>query len=584
MSKTIRKEYPNPGFKREKWMSLNGEWDFSFKKDLFDQKIQVPFCYQSNFSGIEYDEHQENMWYKRSFKLDKSQANSKSILLIFAGVDYYCKVYVNNILIGDHSGGYERFSYNIAGYVKEGTNTITLYVNDDKRTDKPRGKQYWKNNPDRCWYIPCSGIWKSVWLEFTGESYIGELCIQPDISNSNINVRGEIFCENKNKKNSEVSEYKYNLNIELYYEDNLQKRICVSLAEENINETISILQCDKIDEVHYWDPDNPNLYTAKFTLCDYDGNPIDFVTTYFGMREISIKDNQILFNKKPLFQRLVLDQGYWGNSNLCAPSEEAIIKDLELIKNLGFNGVRMHQKIEEPLFYYHADRLGLLVWLEMPSPYDFNPREVSNFTNEWLNIVKQHFNHPSIIAYVPFNESWGIRNVYSIQEQQNFANGIYSLTKAIDPTRIISTNDGWEFVNNTDIYGIHSYFSNADEFSKDFYDIEVAIKSGMKNRPLLSKGVEYKNKPVFISEFGGTAFSQDSTGENWGYNENASGKDEFLDIISTQVRTILSIPNVAGYCYTQLTDVYQEVNGLLDSDRNPKADMNMLCEIFSKVF
>lgn len=582
MQDTVRNEYPRPDFKRNSWMSLNGIWDFAFhvpgipdtcyiQGSHYDQKILVPFCYQSKMSGIGTSKYYETVWYTRRFHISPNQ-KGKKILLHFAGVDYNCRLYINGRFVGEHEGGYDLFTFEISEYVLTGDNRIVLKVTDNRLVDHPRGKQYWKDTPDRCWYTESTGIWKPVWLEFTEEYYLKTLRILPDINLCQIRLDADI------SRNFEGT-----LKVKIFWENKLCQELSYRIMNRShISEMITIPPQDFIDEIHYWSVEHPNLYSITLELTN--GNDIyDKVESYFGMRQIEIKKNQIYLNHKPLYQRLILDQGYWPDTLLTAPDEQSIIRDLELIREMGFNGLRMHQKIEEPLFYYHADRLGLLVWLELPSSYEFGNTQIHAVINQWEAILKNNWNHPSIIAYVPFNESWGIRNIARDSMQQSFADCVYHLTKALDPSRPVSTNDGWEFPNATDIYGFHDYFSSADAFESQYKDWEERFETGMTNRPLKADGTKRQDIPVLLTEFGGTAIQRDlSSEENWGYNESASTKETFEEALNTQLSCILASPLLRGYCYTQLTDVMQEVNGLLYPDRTPKLALEKYRRIFER--
>lgn len=582
MQDTIKNEYPRPDFKRTNWKNLNGIWDFAFQdQDIpeicyiqgnhYDRKILVPFCYQSKMSNINLTEYHETVWYSRNFSVTEEQAQEK-ILIHFAGVDYFCRLYINGIFVGEHKGGYDLFTFDISTYIMTGENRIILKVSDDRRVDHPRGKQYWKDTPDRCWYTESTGIWKSVWLEFTGNYYLTSLRTLPDITSQQLRLDIDIS-----------NNFKGYLRVKIFWKSKLCRELTYRIMEQiHLSETITIAPVDFIDEIHYWSPEHPNLYSMTLELLD-NSKIYDKVESYFGMRQIEMKNNQIYCNHKPLYQRLILDQGYWTDSLLTAPDEQAIIRDLTLVKEMGFNGLRMHQKIEEPLFYYHADRLGLLVWLELPSSYDFGITEIHTILTQWEAILKNNWNHPSIITYVPFNESWGIRNIAKDPMQASFADCVYHLTKALDPTRLVSTNDGWEFPNATDLYGFHNYFSSADIFKSQYADWEKRFETGMTNRPLKSINSTRKELPVLLTEFGGSAFQNDlSCEEKWGYNKNISSKEEFERILDRQLSCILESPLLCGYCYTQLTDVMQEVNGLLHPNRTPKISLEKYRAIFSR--
>jgi hypothetical protein len=329
-------------------------------------------------------------------------------------------------------------------------------------------------------------------------------------------------------------------------------------------------------KVMTWGPGNPNLYDVKFTLTG--GEAEDRVSSYFGMRKISTANGKVFLNDSELYQKLILEQGYWKDSLLTAPDEAAIEKDIDLALAMGFNGMRIHQKTEDERFLYACDRKGMLVYSEMASQYEFCEEAVQNLTGEWLQIVRQQYNHPSVIAWVPFNESWGVQNIRSEKREQAFADGICSLTRALDGTRPVISNDGWEHTS-SDLITIHDYDQSAEAIARRYADMD-AVTSGRvlssSGRAPFADGYAYSGQPVLISEFGGIAFD---SGNGWGYGKHVSGSEEFLERLGALTNAIKDNPRICGYCYTQLTDVQQEVNGLLTEDRQPKADIKKIAEI-----
>lgn len=570
---------PRPDFKRDKYIVLNGKWDFCFDDEntstneektngrFSDYEINVPFAYQSKLSGINSQKYHEIIWYAKTITIEKEDLNN-IILLKLGAVDSSCSIYVNGKHVKDHDGGYSQIDADITDYLTVGENRIVVKAVDNRYTDKPRGKQYWKDKPDRCWYTETSGIHRTCFLEFAGKTYIEYFRILPDIDTNTVSLDMSLSKPITGK-----------LEVEISYKSNLVKDYVISLNDDHyVKETLTIKPEDDIDETTYWSIDNPNLYDIKFYLFDHN-KLVDKVSSYFGLRKIEIKDNYIYLNHKPIYQRLILQQGYWKDSLTTPIDEEAIIKDLTMIKEMGFNGVRMHQKCEDPLFYYHADRLGLLVWLEMPSSYNFNLNSIDNNFRQWKEIITQNYNHPSIIAYVPINESWGVRKIYSNKEQIQFANAMYEYTKALDPSRIVSTNDGWELSAKTDIYGFHQYFGDPEQFKKEYCNFEEIAKKGMWNRPLETI-TPLENKPVLVSEFGGIAINSDN--DSWGYNSDAKNADELKEKITAHVDAVLSLNYCCGYCYTQFSDVMQEINGLVDMERNLKLPIEEYHKIFAK--
>lgn len=573
-----RPEYPRPDLERTEWLNLNGEWEFEFDDNnigedenwqsgkSFSRKINVPFCFQSELSGIYDKSLHEVMWYKKELHLPDN-FKEKRVLLNFGAVDFYTKVWINNTYVGCHRGGHVSFKFEITRYLNEGLNTIVVRVEDRYEPVQPRGKQYWKETPDRCWYTATSGIWQTVWLEAVGDAYIDRIRLTPDIDNSSLLT--ELFLDKAPLEGK--------VNLKISFKGSTVRKISFDIKDRISKCTVNIKEVDYIDEIHYWYPHSPNLYDIEFEL--YEGDKrVDHIKSYFGMRKISVDGGQILFNNKPLYQRLILDQGYWPESLLTPPSDEAIVYDIEMTKKMGYNGARKHQKIEDPRYYYWADKLGLLVWGEMPSAYHFNNEEIENVTREWTDFINRDYNHPCIVTWVPLNESWGVRNIFIDKKQQNFAVGLYYLTKALDGTRLVSTNDGWEQVH-ADICGIHDYVARGEDFTKKYTGKENAMKAGIGRRMIYAQGTEYEGQPVLITEFGGIAFEGK---EGWGYNGTVKDEKSFLERFDSITSAIRNMPYIQGYCYTQLTDVMQEVNGLMTADRKIKVDIDAIRKVNTK--
>lgn len=561
-----RKEYPRPQFRRYNWQSLNGEWEFGFgEKENYDRKINVPFSYQWEASGIGDKAVHDTVWYKRTFKIDREN-KGKRAFLCFNAADYETDVWVNGNHAIKHIGGFTPFKADITQYLKDGENEITVRCIDTLETSVPRGKQSWTGEPFTCFYYPNTGIWGSVWIEFFNEDCIENYSLQSDIDNRR--VYG--YIETLYSKADEAE-------IILTFKGKVLKKQKFSLDGKRTNYSISLADnAFDFGELLWW-VDNPNLINVDYVLYK-DNKAVDRAHTRIGLRKISIENGKICLNGRPLYQRLILDQGYWNESGLTPPSAEALKKDIELSKAMGFNGARKHQKLEDPYYYYYAEELGFLVWAEMPSAYTFCDKEVKAITQEWQEIVNAAKNFTSVIAYVPLNESWGTREIKTNKEQQNFTRSLYYLTKSIDDTRIISTNDGFETIEESDILGIHDYdIKNAEEFSVKYngnYD-------GMypQGWALFADGHKYKGQPVLLTEFGGIAFVSEQKGEAWGYGNGAKNAEELLERLEQLINGIAQT-EFQGYCYTQLTDVQQEVNGLLYADRIPKVDLNNLKNIF----
>lgn len=579
--KVFRLEYPRPDFEREIWENLNGEWDFEFddkdegernrwfEKSNFSKKINVPFCYQSKLSGIGDISKHRVVWYKRSFLLPNTFLG-KQVLINFGAVDYEAKVWLNGEYIGKHRGGHVSFNFNITGALKDGTNEIIIRVEDDDYDcTQPRGKQSWKENNFGCWYTRTTGIWQPVWLEPVEEIYIERVKLTPDIDNRQIEI--EVFP--KGNVNKAV------LETVISFEGLIVKTQSLRIENTIIRFCVDIVSNEPQFKVNYWTPETPNLYDIKFTL-KKDNVVKDEVRSYFGMRKISSRNGKILLNNMEYYQKLILDQGYYGDGLLTAASDELFKSDINAIKDMGFNGLRIHQKVEDPRFLYWCDKIGLLVWGEIPSTYEFNDTAVNNVAYELLEAVKQQYNHPSIIIWTLMNESWGVYEIASNIKQQNFANALYSFVTAFDTSRLLVGNDGWEHTT-TDILTIHDYSPSGEVFKKRYKDKEEIVNGApsiVYPKFNFAQGYSYSNQPIIISEFGGIAFNSP---EAWGFIANITEEEEFFKIFKGLIHEIMDIDYVCGFCYTQLTDVEQEMNGLMDFHHKLKFDVQKIKEVMN---
>ena len=573
------KNYPRPQFVRDEWENLNGEWNFIFddenmgEQNLYfvkfpnQNKINVPFTYETELSGIHDSSIHHYVWYNRKINITDTKTLAKKILLHFEGSDYFTKVWINGNYIGENEGGYTRFSFEISKYLVSGVNDITVKVEDSLSKSQPRGKQRYKKESFKCWYIETTGIWKTVWLEFVDNYYISYVKNTPLYDHNQIKLEVDAMISE-----SDYSKNHFDFEAVVSFKDHFVVSKKVKLIENNQELKINI--GDENNHVEYWDLENPNLYEIEYRLYRND-ELVDCVYSYFGLREISIVGNKIYLNNKELYQKLILDQGYWKESHLTPPSEEAIIQDIDYVQSFGFNGVRKHQKIEDERFLYWCDVKGVLVWCEMPSFYEYNDYSIERFTIQWIKAVKQNYNHPCIITWVPFNESWGVSEVKSDIKEQSFVNSIYYLTKAMDNTRIVITNDGWEHTI-SDVITIHDYKQDSKELENLY--ITNKDKILIDNEPfkiehsVFAQNYQYKGQPVIMSEYGGIALTSD---KGWGYGTQAQNEVEFGHRFEELTNALKKATYLSGYCYTQLSDVQQEINGLVCEDRSIKFNDNV---------
>jgi len=569
--------YPRPQMERTNWVNLNGTWSFAFddenqgeaKKwyEAFPEnplEIQVPYTYETKLSGIGEEKFHPVVWYKRQLEVTPDQ---ERVLLHFEGVDYLAKVWVNGYFAGTHKGGYARFTCDVTDYVTEGTNEVVVRVQDSDSCVQPRGKQRWKKENFGCWYVQTTGIWKTVWMEKVCKTYIESVKITPNIDDATVKYEVKL-----NKKPEEA--------VKLLCEITLDEHKTVSgefeVATEFAEFELSVENPDDPWGMIVWSPANPKLYHTTLRTVSAEGT--DEIKSYFGMRKISIQNGKVLLNNLPLYQRLILDQGYWEESHLTPPSEEAIIKDIDLILEAGYNGLRKHQKVEDERFLYWCDVKGVLVWCEMPSQYTYNDDVVQSYTNEWMEIVRQNYNHPCVITWTAFNESWGVERIYTNINQQKFTEGIYHLTKTYDTMRPVIVNDGWEHTV-SDILTLHDYEETGEKFAARYADKDAIVNNNIpfnKDRYSFAKGYSYRGQPVLISEYGGIAFCAES---GWGYGNQVKTEAEFLKRFESITSAIKNLDYNVGFCYTQVTDVQQEINGLYTIAREPKVSIEEVRKI-----
>lgn len=580
-----RPEHPRPDFMRGTFLNLNGYWQFAFDdadaglrerwqtpgRDLGGE-IVVPFGYQTRASGLgPTDEIHPVLWYRRSF-IVPGEMRGRRVLLRFGAVDYSARVYVNGELAGEHTGGYAPFALDVTPLLCDGENDLCVRVRDDPDRIQPRGKQLWKRGLQTCVYTPVSGIWQTVYLEAAGDAAVEHIHATPDVDAGAVQVETALETYPGEPLELELTASFAGKTVRVAREPLTERAVKVTLPLGEDGETVRL-----------WSPGEPNLYGLRARVLRGD-EELDAVDTYFGMRKVELKDNRVCVNGEPVYLRMVLDQGYWPDTLITPPSDEAIRQDLQYTLDFGYNGARKHQKIEDPRYYYWADRMGLLVWGEMPSPFIYTDDTVRNMAETMLAFIERDFNHPSIICWTPINESWGVPDICRDQRQQQTARMLYHLTKAADGTRLCSSNDGWEQVI-TDICALHDYAVGGERLAEHFPSREAVEAAGCIRRRCYALGVVPTGREAFmVTEYGGIAIEgfdpQCELGDMhpW-YLDLARDGEMFLDHIGSLTRAIQDMPFCVGYCYTQLTDVMQENNGLLTPDRKPKIDPARLREI-----
>lgn len=577
-----RPEYPRPQLVRNEWLNLNGAWEFAFDDEragdaqqwgrgetAFSRKIQVPFAYQSKLSGIGETGFHDLVWYRRSFAVPAEWAGQR-VLLHFGAVDYIASVWVNGQLVATHEGGHTPFQADITAALQQGDNVIVVRAEDFSRdVTLPRGKQYWKEDSASIFYTRTTGIWQTVWLEPVSDLHIRKLKFKPDIDKNEIEIRTFL--------NQAPAGSKVEARIDIRFKDEYTTSTTLSFNSAQETRTVRLHDFNDHGLGRWWTPEKPNLYDVTVTLI-VDGQEADTLTSYFGMRKISVQAGKVKLNNRVYVMRLVLDQGYFPDGILTAPTDEALKQDIELSKAMGFNGARKHQKIEDPRFMYWADRLGYLVWGEAANAYSYSEEYVRRFTQEWQEAIDRDYNHPCIVVWVPLNESWGVPNILVDERQQRHALAMYYLTKSLDDTRLVVSNDGWEHMT-SDLVTIHDYAWRRTELEERYGTVEGSLGTKPHRRETLVGGTKYEGQPILVTEFGGIAFKK-SEWEGWGYS-GAENEEDFLKKLADVVEPLYNSRHVQGICYTQLTDVEQEINGLLTYDRVPKAPLEEIKKIFS---
>jgi beta-galactosidase/beta-glucuronidase len=566
-----RPEHPRPDFQRRDWLSLNGPWEFGWDDGdvglaegwdagthTLPTTIVVPFVYQAPLSGIGDESVHEVVWYRRKFTVPASFGVRRT-LLHFGAVDWEADVWVNGRHAAHHEGGWTPFHADITPFLTGGEATVVVRVVDRQDAGQPRGKQSWKGVRFGCWYTATTGIWQSVWLEAVGSAALTGMSIDADADR-----KQAVF---------QVSLDRFGPGLELeadvWFGGKPFRRVTATLTDTSPKLTVDLDWSDELDLNYLWFPGRPNLFDVVLTL-RRDGAELDRVETYFGVRKVFTHEGQVFLNNAPLVQKLILDQGYWPDGLMTPPSDEAIKRDIELAMAFGFNGARKHQKFEDPRYYYWADKLGFMVWGEMPAGYRFQPSALAQTTAQWQDFLARDRNHPSIVAWVPLNESWGVYNILSDRRMQDYSRALYRLTKALDPSRLVSSNDGWEQVE-TDLCAIHDYEASGERFRGKVTDKERYLATRSDWRSIYAVGHAHQGEPVLVTEWGGIAFSGGKAGD-WGYNGTVDSEDQFLARFGAMVDAFRDAGFLVGHCYTQLTDVQQEINGLLTPDRKPKVD------------
>ncbi|MGI8748889.1 MAG: glycoside hydrolase family 2 protein, partial [Deinococcus sp.] len=575
--------HPRPLLEREHWQSLDGSWQFAFDnvqrwrrpaEVVFDRHIVVPYPPESEASGIHDPSFHHTLWYRREVvpELPAGAEPGEALWLHFGAVDYQATVWVNGQLVARHEGGHVPFSADLSEVYLPGEaiEIVVRAVDDPRDLAKPRGKQDWEAEPHDIWYPRTSGIWQTVWLEFRPHTCLTSLVWTPNVE------RWEVALQVRLQGPQAEG---LRLRVRLHADGVLLADDDYGAVHAELTRTIALKDAgiDAARSDMLWSPEHPQLIEATLEL-HQGGTLIDRVSSYTAMRSVAVDQQHFILNGRPYALKMVLDQCYWPKSLLSATDAE-LRRDVELTRLLGFNGARKHQKIENPRYLYWCDVLGLLVWEELPSAYVFSNEAALRLTREWTEVIERDRSHPCIVAWVPFNESWGVPDLPLVAAQRDLVRSLYHLTKTLDPTRPVIGNDGWEYVI-TDIIAIHDYSHKPEKLLKRYGTreaVQISLNHVRPHKRLLAlEAGPGRPQPAMLTEFGGIAYT---TGDDpgWGYNRMADAQalqDEYVELLAA----VHECEGLIGFCYTQLTDTFQEKNGLLFEDRTPKADLHALAQ------
>jgi beta-galactosidase/beta-glucuronidase len=596
--------YPRPMMRREAWTSLNGTWQFAHDDsdaglaarwfrpsyaEAFDQSIEVPYPPESPASGIGAPGFHPVVWYRRTIGHDDVSGDGddpRRVLVHFGAVDYRAQVWFDGQLVATHIGGQAPFTADVTDALAGGPDpspeqhVLVLRAEDDPHAMyQPRGKQDWREKPHAIWYERTTGIWQPVWLEIVPVAHVADVAWTPDVASGR--VRGEVTLAGQTVR-SLVLEVSLSLRSEVVAEVSSPARPGVTYVDI----AVPALRNGQDRARLLWTPEHPNLVDVEVVLRDRESRQqVDRVASYLGLRDVSVGGGSFNLNGQPYFTRSVLNQGYRPETHLASRGSDELRGEVELIKAMGVNEVRLHQKAEDPRLLYWADRLGLLVWAETAAAYEFSPRAIALLTTEWIELVRRYRSHPSVVVWVPVNESWGVQDIATVRAQQQFSQSLVSLTRALDPSRPAVSNEGWEHVD-SDILGLHDYTVDPDRLRDRYLDKQSSIDVALAGhgpegrRPILNDAQTQRflegQAPLMITEFGGISMSDDES--SWGYEQVAS-TEEYAARLTALFDALRSSSQIVGFCYTQFMDTGQETNGLAFADGTPKLPVEAIFQI-----
>ncbi|MFF7329920.1 glycoside hydrolase family 2 TIM barrel-domain containing protein [Streptomyces sp. NPDC008150] len=588
--------YPRPILRRERWHSLDGVWDFGFDDadagereawfaaegaGAFDREITVPYPPEAPASGIGDTAPHRVVWYRRRIPRAVLAAGAGERALVhFGAVDHRAKVWLDGRHVAEHVGGQSPFTADVTDALRPGTDEHVLVVRaEDDPADlaQPRGKQDWQDRPHAVWYERTTGIWQTVWTETVPAQRVHDLAWVPDPTRG---VLAELTL-------ATVPSGPLRVDVELSHDGEplAAGSATVRTPRSSIDLVIPALRNGIDREDLLWSPERPTLIDARVTVRDAaDGTVVDTVDSYLGLRSTGVGRGAFLLNDRPYYVRSVLNQGYRPDTLIANSGTGELRREVELVKEMGFNAVRIHQKAEDPRFLYWADRLGLLVWGETAAAYEFGSHAVELLTREWLDLVRRDRSHPSVVTWVPMNESWGASDIPHEPAQHHYSLALAELTRALDPTRPVLSNEGWEHTD-SDILGVHDYCGDPEELTRRYGDAAafdaVLAGPGPQGRTLAVTARQIEryaagDAPLMITEFGGLSLRADD--DDFSYTRTSSDT-QYAALLGDLFGALRSSPIIAGFCYTQFMDTAQETNGLLFADGSPKLPMETIRRI-----
>jgi len=594
--------YPRPMMCREQWTSLDGAWGFSHDDDdqglaarwfepgataPYTRQITVPFPPESPASGIGDRGLHPVVWYRRTVPHETvvgdpgARHGGSRVLIHFGAVDYRAQVWLDGHLVASHVGGQAPFTADVTDVLDDVPEHVLVVRAEDDPHDvhQPRGKQDWRDEPHSVWYERTTGIWQPVWTEVVPVQHVADVAWAPDVSAGV--VRGEVTL-------ARVPTHAFTLDVTLRLGDEVlaEQSYLVRDRVTALDIAVPVLRNGQDRARLLWMPEHPVLVDAEVVLRDRESREVvDSVDSYLGLRTVSVGGGAFKLNGQPYYMRSVLNQGYRPDTQLASHGSDELRAEVELTKAMGFNAVRLHQKAEDPRFLFWADRLGLLVWGETASAYEFSSTAVALLMTEWLELVRRDRSHPSVVAWVPVNESWGVQDISTVPAQQAFVRSLADVTRALDPSRPVMSNEGWEHVN-SDILGLHDYTTDADELRVRYRDRQAALDAALAGhgaqgrRPILGEAQAEAflagDAPLMITEFGGISMSEDE--DTWGYG-HAGSLEEYAASLAGLFEAVRAGSSVVGFCYTQFMDTGQETNGLVYADGKAKLPVESIAEI-----